>query len=64
MAQNLAYYSAVLGEDKAVNITAREVLSAHATDAQACVWSSATRFVEQLQIHFEQNLFFGLVAGC
>ncbi|KAL0180754.1 hypothetical protein M9458_023160, partial [Cirrhinus mrigala] len=25
MAQNLAYYSAVLGDDKAVNITAREV---------------------------------------
>uniref|UniRef100_A0A9J8A9H0 Prolyl 3-hydroxylase 1 n=1 Tax=Cyprinus carpio carpio TaxID=630221 RepID=A0A9J8A9H0_CYPCA len=34
MAQNLAYYSAVLGEDKATNITAREVPSAHATDAQ------------------------------
>uniref|UniRef100_A0A8C2ER80 Prolyl 3-hydroxylase 1 n=1 Tax=Cyprinus carpio TaxID=7962 RepID=A0A8C2ER80_CYPCA len=28
MAQNLAYYSAVLGDDKAVNITAREVPSA------------------------------------
>uniref|UniRef100_A0A673J4L8 Prolyl 3-hydroxylase 1-like n=1 Tax=Sinocyclocheilus rhinocerous TaxID=307959 RepID=A0A673J4L8_9TELE len=34
MAQNLAYYSAVLGEDKSINITAREVPSAHATDAQ------------------------------
>ncbi|KTG34214.1 hypothetical protein cypCar_00024404 [Cyprinus carpio] len=29
MAQNLAYYSAVLGEDKATNITAREVVKQH-----------------------------------
>uniref|UniRef100_A0A8C1SII1 Prolyl 3-hydroxylase 1 n=1 Tax=Cyprinus carpio TaxID=7962 RepID=A0A8C1SII1_CYPCA len=29
MAQNLAYYSAVLGDDKAVNITAREVVKQH-----------------------------------
>uniref|UniRef100_A0A673J0K9 procollagen-proline 3-dioxygenase n=1 Tax=Sinocyclocheilus rhinocerous TaxID=307959 RepID=A0A673J0K9_9TELE len=42
MAQNLAYYSAVLGEDKSINITAREVPSAHATDAQTShmTWSS------------------------
>ncbi|XP_059385812.1 prolyl 3-hydroxylase 1-like [Carassius carassius] len=31
MAQNLAYYSAVLGDDKAVNITAREVVKQHIT---------------------------------
>ncbi|KAL1264986.1 hypothetical protein QQF64_003013 [Cirrhinus molitorella] len=29
MAQNLAYYSTVLGDDKAVNITAREVVNQH-----------------------------------
>ncbi|XP_016123772.1 prolyl 3-hydroxylase 1-like [Sinocyclocheilus grahami] len=29
MAQNLAYYSAVLGDEKAVNITAREVVKQH-----------------------------------
>uniref|UniRef100_A0A8C2FW81 Prolyl 3-hydroxylase 1 n=1 Tax=Cyprinus carpio TaxID=7962 RepID=A0A8C2FW81_CYPCA len=29
MGQNLAYYSAVLGEDKATNITAREVVKQH-----------------------------------
>ncbi|XP_043108853.1 prolyl 3-hydroxylase 1 [Puntigrus tetrazona] len=29
MAQNLAYYSAVLGEDKAINISAREVVKQH-----------------------------------
>lgn len=36
MAQNMAYYSAVLGDEKAGNITAREVPSALSSDAQAC----------------------------
>lgn len=57
MVQNLAYYSTVLGEDKAANISAREVHTTHHPDARAFLSFTAKRTLNTVNTSHSIRMF-------